>query len=202
MKYRVASINSYRFEKQMWYKAVVIVVKVNSVQVQFTSDGSTAILETDVLCNNRSFRYFDSDSSVTDIPDEADAPWEPTEDAMQVSTRADCIGVGSAMAIFRSINENSCSYGITVDAVHGQRRTSVVSDQSGFPMLVGTGTQEDLTGARLYVGDLGASGLEEGGLRLDSLANMLLTVQLHDFMTDFSVCLAAIPLVSETGPTN
>ena len=121
---------------------------------------------------------------------------------MQVSTRADCIGVGSAMAIFRSINENSCSYGITVDAVHGQRRTSVVSDQSGFPMLVGTGTQEDLTGPRLYVGDLGASGLEEGGLRLDSLANMLLTVQLHDFMTDFSVCLAAIPLVSETGPTN
>ena len=66
-------------------------------------------------------------------------------------------------------------------------------------MLVGQGTQEDLTGARLYVGDLGASGLEEGGLRLDSLANMLLTVQLHDFMTDLNVCLAAIPLVSETG---
>ena len=71
MKYRAASINSYRFEKQMWYKAVVIVVKVNSVQVQFTSDGSTAILETDVLCNTRSFRYFDSDSNATDIRDEA-----------------------------------------------------------------------------------------------------------------------------------
>ena len=72
----------------MWYNTVVIVVKVNSVQVQFTSDGSTAILETDVLCNNQSFRYFDSDSNLTGIPDEADAPWEPTEDVMQVSTRA------------------------------------------------------------------------------------------------------------------
>ena len=88
MKYHVAPVNSYRFEKQVWYKAVVIVVKVNSIQVQFTGDGSTAILEANVLCNSRTFRYFDPDSNLTDIPDEADAPWEPTDDVMQVSTRA------------------------------------------------------------------------------------------------------------------
>ena len=71
VKYRLALINSYRFEKPVRYKAVVKVVKVDSIQVQFTGDGSTAILETDVLCNTRSFRYFDSDSNATDIPDEA-----------------------------------------------------------------------------------------------------------------------------------
>ena len=71
VKYRLALINSYRFEKPVRYKAVVKVVKVDSIQVQFTGDGSTAILETDVLCNTRSFRYFDSDSNATDIRDEA-----------------------------------------------------------------------------------------------------------------------------------
>ena len=57
--------------KGQWYKAMVKVVKVDSIQVQFKGNGSTAILETDVLCNNRSFRYFDSDCNATDIPDEA-----------------------------------------------------------------------------------------------------------------------------------
>ena len=57
--------------KGQWYKAVVKVVKVDSIQVQFKGNGSTAILETDMHCKNHSFRYFDSDSNATDIPDEA-----------------------------------------------------------------------------------------------------------------------------------
>ena len=121
--------------------------------------------------------------------------------SIERSLLPDCLGVGSAMEIFRSINEETRAYGVTVDAVHGKRRTSVVSDASGTPMLVGTGTGVDLTGARVYFDELGVPGLEDGALNLDLLANMLLTVQLHDFMTNFSVCLAVIPLVSETGPT-
>lgn len=117
------------------------------------------------------------------------------------SLRPDNLSVGSAMKIFRSINAGTCVYGLTVDAVHGESRTSVVNDGSGNPMLVGLGTREDLKGACLYAGDLEAVGLVDGALNKDLLGRMLLTVQLHDFMTDFSVLLAVIPLVCETGPT-
>ena len=59
--------------KGQWYKAVVKVVKVDSIQVQFKGNGSTAILETGMLCKKHSLRYFDSDSNVSDMPDEARA---------------------------------------------------------------------------------------------------------------------------------
>ena len=42
-----------------WYKAVVKSVTDTIVEVTFTGDGSSASLQSDVLCNTKRFRYFE-----------------------------------------------------------------------------------------------------------------------------------------------
>ena len=106
VKYQVGE---NRVRKSVWYKAMVEVVQGASVKVRFVGDTTLADLESDVLCNNSRFRYFDLNSDVIGIPNEADAPWEPPEDTMQVSTRVVLLGSLKSSSI-PHVTENNYNY--------------------------------------------------------------------------------------------
>ena len=77
-----------------WYKAVVNSVSDTTVEVTYTGDGSSASLQSDVLCNTKKFRYFEFHENVTGIPDTSDEPWQPPGDCIEVSTTV--IGIFSS----------------------------------------------------------------------------------------------------------
>merc|ERR1719198_2745381 len=68
-----------------WYKAVVKSVTDTTVEVTYTGDGSSASLQSDVLCNTKKFRYFEFHENVTGIPETSDEPWQPPGDCIEVT---------------------------------------------------------------------------------------------------------------------